>query len=113
MPGRAEYQKAWAAENKDKLRANQKRWRARNPGLAALRTTEARLRRYGRPVNKCPKIRTLYAMAELLRNAGRDVVIDHIIPLNPRDPDAPVGLHVFENLQLLTAADNLAKADKV
>lgn len=59
-----------------------------------------------------PRIDALYEIASWLRSKGDDVHIDHIIPLQPADSNAPVGLHVYTNLQILPALENWKKGNK-
>jgi hypothetical protein len=90
----------WFYQNKDKHCANMARRRAakRNQTPAWSKNDH--------------RIATLYALAAKLREAGLDVYVDHIIPLQPSDPNHAVGLHVFENLRIITAKENLSKGNR-
>lgn len=55
-------------------------------------------------------IKAFYRIAERLRNStGIEFTVDHVIPLQGRKVS---GLHVRENLQILTAAENSRKHNK-
>lgn len=51
----------------------------------------------------------IYAIAAAYRRQGRDVNVDHIIPLRGK---LVSGLHCAENLQILNAAENRSKCNK-
>ena len=57
------------------------------------------------------RISTLYALAAKLREAGRDVHVDHIVPIIPRSGQAQ-GLHVHANLQIIPAMENMRKGNR-
>jgi hypothetical protein len=52
----------------------------------------------------------IYSEARKLREAGMDVHVDHIIPING---ETVTGLHVPENLRIIPAQENIAKSNKV
>lgn len=130
------------AENPAKHRAAVKRYMAKNPNLAAEKAKQWRAenpekkktyareylkshaqehcdrqkRRYARtgasPVKPTPAekilIRQVYAEARRrTESTGVPHHVDHIIPL------ARGGLHLPHNLQILTAAENIAKSDRL
>lgn len=73
----------------------------------AARTTRAPL------LLDAGKVREIYAIAyKLDTSTGVKHNVDHIIPLNPRDPKAPRGLHNHFNLQVLTETENKSKSYK-
>ena len=101
------YSKKYRDANKNKRRETKRASRARKPWLSTCQSGRARAQVVGNEAHNEQRIDTLYALAHLLRHAGRDVHVDHIVPLSKH------GAHAFENLQILTAEDNLRKGDKL
>ena len=56
------------------------------------------------------RLAEIYLEARKLREAGMDVHVDHIIPING---ETVTGLHVPENLRIIPAQENIAKSNKV
>jgi len=98
--------KVWKEANKEHLRAyNQER--QKDPHHRANKAKSQRLRkariRSGSDT-RCPKIAELYEEAMRLQHlTGIAMHVDHIVPLCLGGP------HTIENLQILTAQENLAK----
>lgn len=131
----AEYGRRRRARHPEKLADYNKQWHARNPGYSATqskkwaeanperrkelvaksdkknqhkktaREAQRRARMSGSPAD--PRINEIYKQARALRASGIDVHVDHVIPL------ARGGAHVFGNLQILPAAENLRKGSKL
>ena len=99
----------WHQENKDRRLARIKEWEQENPDrvreyTAARRAAE---RNAMPPWVDRQAVRAVYEeSARLTRETGDDHHVDHIIPLV--HPDV-CGLHIPENLQVLTAEDNWRK----
>ena len=90
----------WFHQNKDKHCPNQ----ARRRGAKRNQTPES--------AKHDKRIQTLYTLAAKLREVGREVHVDHIIPLQPANPNQKPGLHTFENLRIIPARDNLRKGNR-
>ncbi len=50
-----------------------------------------------------------YEMKDVFRQAGLNVNVDHIVPL---DGKLVCGLHTAENMQVITFQENMAKSNK-
>ena len=83
-----------------------------NPGrkLASVRRYQARKKKVDVTPND-PRIEALYVLAAKLREVGRDVEIDHIIPLQPQ-PGQTQGLHTFANLRIVPVKENRRKSNR-
>ncbi len=105
----------YKADKKSALARAEKHWRTTNRGAvraARARQGAARLLRTPSWANS-HLIRDVYEDCETITNISRmyggpTYVVDHIIPLRGRDVS---GLHVHNNLQLLTADENTAKSN--
>lgn len=108
--------RAWREENKDLANGLTRKWRAENP----VKVYEDSARRRAAEIQRTPawlneeqkqEIRDMYEAAyELSKVFPYKLHVDHIVPL--RGDDAS-GLHVPWNLQLLPAAANMSKSNKL
>jgi len=102
--------KAREADGGHATREAVRRWKQAHPEDRVAHREghiKQRVRAEQRPVWRRPSdIQTFYRTARLLRDAGEDVVVDHVIPLNG---ELVCGLHVWNNLQFLTRAQNQSK----
>lgn len=125
------YQREWAKKNRDKRRAYEKAWREANPekvaemnkrggakwtkanpGLVAARVRRRQAAKLQRtpPWADKEKIKALYVeAARLTKETGIPHEVDHVYPLQG---EFVSGLHVENNLQILTMSDNRSKGNK-
>jgi len=99
-------------KNKEKNNARNRAWRANNKGIINFHTNK----RYTAKKQRLPiwtteenlkQIKAMYALAAMLnKNTNTAWHVDHIIPLQGKTVS---GLHVFENLQIIPAIENIRK----
>lgn len=97
---------------KEKAKADLREWQLANPYKCVFYTTKRLAHIQRATISFDPRIDALYAIAGWLRSKGDNVHVDHIIPLRPADSDAAMGLHVYGNLQILPALENLQKGNR-
>lgn len=108
-----ELKKIWRTT--DKARAWRREWdkkfKKENAGYYSALNNERRARKLQRTVKwgSPDKIREIYEEAAEMRKQGQNVHVDHIIPLQGENVS---GLHVENNLQIITAEENLRKSNK-
>jgi len=102
--------RVWAKTNPEVVRVYKKQWKLRNKHIVNENTARRRAaKRKQKPVNtnEC-EIKFIYNLSTLMnRNLSDNYHVDHIVPLNEG------GLHHQNNLQILTAHDNLKKGNKI
>ncbi|WP_295766014.1 hypothetical protein [Undibacterium sp.] len=109
---RAELQLLYRTEHPEKVKLSRQNWLKSRPGISAAYGAKYRaVKDRSTPAwADLKKIRKIYREAHALRLAtGNCYAVDHIIPLN-----SPIvcGLHVHNNLQILTRLDNAKKGNK-
>lgn len=109
-----DYQKQWGYEHKEYYQILGKQWRKDNPHKVneqtKLRNTKLE---QAIPIwYEEELVKQLYQKRDELNELwGTNFVVDHIIPLNPRNRSVS-GLHCWANLQLLDSSLNGSKKDK-
>jgi hypothetical protein len=105
----------WREENRDQHNATNKRHKANNSGKYAHyegKRRSAKLQRTPKWLTneELALIQGLYLQAnELTKSTGINHHVDHIIPLQG---ELVSGLHVYENLRVIPAVENLKKSNK-
>lgn len=111
-----QYNKTWVNNNKDKIAKNYKNWQVNNRAkVNSYNSYRRALELQATPswLTESQKlhIECRYSLAAMFsNNTGEPYHVDHIIPLNGK---TVCGLHVPWNLQVITAAENLSKSNKV
>lgn len=127
----SKYSKKWNDNNREKRRAIEESWKRRNPDKVRESSRKAGkkwaknnkgkrnaidMRRKAGLIKRTPiwadlsKIKFFYIEAErLTKETGVAHEVDHIIPLQGRYIS---GLHVHNNLQILTRSKNRSKGNK-
>jgi hypothetical protein len=110
-----QYQRKWVSENRLAARSWYTNWRVNNPDKDAAKTAK----RHATKLHATPQwltpddlfmIEFQYLKAETLTlMTGVKHHVDHIVPLQGKNV---CGLHVPQNLQVLTANENISKSNK-
>ncbi len=100
----------WRAANRDVAAAAARSWYYANPVRSRAQEAKRRAVKLQAVANWADhdQIARIYASAKELRDAGIDVPVDHVIPLQGK---SVCGLHTHENLQILLARENIAKSN--
>ncbi len=112
---RKRYMAEYAHKNREKIRAIASNWQANNKGKVnantALRHT-AKMKRTPTWLSKEEKqrIKCLYQLSAMYsRESGYDWHVDHTIPLQG---ETVSGLHVYNNLRVVPAVENMRKNNR-
>ena len=107
-------QAEWYKKNPEKRRGNHNRWFAKN-GKKYREDNRGRLRAYSAKykaaqLKATPKWSDLKEIEKIYDEAARlGLEVDHVIPLQGKNV---CGLHIAENLQLLTQSQNRSKGNR-
>ena len=105
----------WRINNRDQHNAINKEYKSKNLGRYAAHEAKrrsAKLKRTPRWLtpSELERIQALYSIAAMFtRDSGIEHHVDHILPLQGTTVS---GLHVYENLRIITAIENLKKSNK-
>lgn len=108
--------KAWYAENKDRALTQQATWRDTNRDQWNCRMRTAGSKRRAAKLQRVPawydqaKVQEIYELAAEFREAGFDVDVDHIVPLQAVEAS---GLHWHGNLRVCLASHNRSKRNEM
>lgn len=104
--------KKYRENNRDKVLAARKKWRDSNKGKGAAHCKQRQAAKLQRtvPWADTDKIAELYQAAKAMDffNPCTKHHVDHVIPLQG---DIVSGLHVHNNLQILTESENCSKGN--
>lgn len=109
--------KQWRIDNLDKARKNRRQWVKNNLGKVKYQTAKRRAAKLQRTASwaNLDAIREVYRDCEEINLAAKTAgctetfVVDHVIPLRA---SLASGLHVENNLQIITVKENLNKGNK-
>jgi hypothetical protein len=108
--GQAKRSRAWFLANRKKANQATRDWQKRNGGAVSAWAAERRSALQQRVAGWADLglIRDIYKLAQVYRQAGFDVEVDHIVPLRGK---AVSGLHTHDNLQVIPTGLNRAKSN--
>ena len=102
VEARNEMAKKYRERNRQKCLQASRTWRKKNLEYDAFRSATYRATK----INQTPKWANLAKIKEVYLNCPDGFHVDHIVPLRGKNV---CGLHVENNLQYLTAQENLKK----
>lgn len=102
-----EYQKIYRENNYDKIKELKKNYYSTEKGRNQNKYSTAKRR--AEKIKRTPKWADLEKIREIYKKCPDGHHVDHIIPLQGK---LVSGLHVEDNLQYLTAKENLSKSNK-
>lgn len=102
----------YAETHREELRIKNAEWEKANPDKVAERVARRRFARSMQVPAWADKsaIGIIYRAAEVIRVSGFDVHVDHVIPLQGKSVR---GLHVHNNLQIISAQANRTKSNRI
>lgn len=109
----AAYNRERYINQKDIILARGNKWKKDNPHQIVKhnRLRQTKIQRAIPPWFEADLVKQLYLKRdELNKKLGLKLVVDHVIPLNPKDKSV-CGLHCWANLQLLDKSSNAIKHD--
>ena len=99
-------QRAYKTLNADAVNAKQAEWNRCNQ----FKRTAAQMKRHASKLRATPAWADLQAIEDVYKEAAYfGMWVDHIVPLQSK---LVCGLHVWENLQLLTSKENIVKGNR-
>lgn len=101
----SERAKRWHEENPEKSKIIQQRWHDRHPGVANANNSKRR----AALDRRTPMWADLEAISRFYAACPDGMTVDHIVPLRGK---TVCGLHVENNLQYLTGAENSRKSNR-
>jgi len=101
----------WTKSNPELKRAQTAAWAAANPEKVAAKAAKRRAAVLQRtpPWADLDAISGMYELAQLFRATGMQIEVDHAVPLQGRKVS---GLHVHDNLQLISSFENRSKSNR-
>ena len=103
---------AWNLANPERTKQRIKAWEKANPGKVLAKAAKRRFSKLQQMPAWADRlaIECVYEKAAEMRKEGMDVHVDHIIPLQGRNA---LGLHVHNNLQIISANANRRKSNSL